>query len=420
MLKDEKNIINLNLKCGVSTIITDIIVMKTKLLAFLILPILAFGQAPVVYINFVSHNEPGDQLNLSANFSAMNTKVLQLAAIIDSKGASWNLETCDGYASGALTLQGVTSNIFKTITSGTYVDNIEIDPRLKTGLASINIADTYRLLDTLGCNPTHTMGGFTYFTNSGSPDWFVGEDTIVGLSYPWKKWKANLMWGAGSNPPHSNDLNDWGIWKPDTTNNFYSHTAKRSMWYVGNGCQPLQALDPTENEQTIITKLKGFIDSIQNGLLPQNKFYNYSVTINQSGFGTPLFQKISNICDSVNAWGTSKIRWAKLTEKFTAFQAWKTSTGLQYSQWNCGQTVTGISEEVKNEDFVFYPNPTSSFLNIISDEAKQSISLYNSIGEKVGSWDSVIGKNEINILQLPSGVYFIKMGDLAKKIIVSK
>jgi len=105
-------------------------------------------------------------LQLTNNFNLTNPKVIQLADIIDSKGASWNLETCEGYPTAALNIQGVNSNVFKTLVSGSYADNIEIDPRPKTSFPNFfNIADTYHLLDTLGANPTHTVGGFVYATS---------------------------------------------------------------------------------------------------------------------------------------------------------------------------------------------------------------------------------------------------------------
>ena len=47
----------------------------------------ALAQAPKIYINFVSHNEPGNNLQTSLPFNVMVPKVLQLATIIDSKGA---------------------------------------------------------------------------------------------------------------------------------------------------------------------------------------------------------------------------------------------------------------------------------------------------------------------------------------------
>lgn len=405
--------------------------MKKALLSILTIlySSLMFAQAPIVYINIVSHNEPGDNLQNTLKFNTMNTKVLQLAAIVDTKGAKWNLETCDGYPTGAFNFQTVNSNIFKTLTTAPYADNIEIDPRPKVvDTATMNIADTYRLLDTLGCNPTTTLGGFVYATTNQSTapiDWFKYQKTITGKKYPWKTWKANLMWGAGSYLPHTNDLNDYGIWKPDTVSysateaNFYRHNANRAVWFIGNGCQPIFALDSTENEQTIITTIKNFVSQVQSGAVPQNKFYVLSVVINQSHFGPTLFQKVSTICDSVNSWDTTKIQWKKLTEKFSLFQSWQTSSNLQYSQWLCDQTLD--IEDINAEDgFNIYPNPTNeNFAVKFEDKKQHTVQIYDMIGNLILS-NQVADTWVYDISKYSNGIYFIKVDNVTSKKIIRR
>ena len=55
-------------------------------------------QKPIVYVNFVSHNEPNDNLDLDSNYTPMKALVLQLADTINAKGAAWNLQTCADFA----------------------------------------------------------------------------------------------------------------------------------------------------------------------------------------------------------------------------------------------------------------------------------------------------------------------------------
>lgn len=376
-------------------------------LFFTLLATFSFGQAPKLYINFVSHNEPGDNLQQADKFNAMQTKVLELAKIFDAKNATWNLETCDGFPTGALQNQSAQNNIFRTITTAPYNDNIEIDPRPKTSFDKINIADTYHMLDSLGCKPTNTLGGFLYYNKSGAPDWFKYETEVKGLIYTKQKWQANLMWGAGSNPPHSNDLNDFGIWKPDTTNNFYKHNDKRTVWYMGNGCQPLQALDSTENEQTIISYVKAFVDSIQQGKVAQDKFYVYSIIINQSHFGPTLFKKVGTVIDSINAIGNDKIVWNKLTDKFKAFQTWQNSTKQSYSQWNCGEKLSGIEEMISKNGYAFYPNPVKDKLLFEwSDTQNHSIEIIDLTGKVVVS-KSMFNESQLDLNSIIPGVYTI-------------
>lgn len=393
----------------------------TTILLFLVLAVnCSIAQIPVVYISFVSHNEPGDNLQTNVNYQAMKTKTIQLADIIDAKGASWNLETCDGFVRGAYNneLNPTVSNVFNTIVSGSYSDNIEIDPRSKVNdTNSYNIADTYHYLTLMNSSPTNTLGGFVYSTEDQSVqpiDWWKYQDTITGKFFPTSKWKAQLMWGAGSYIPHSNDLNDYGIWKPSsvsythTLDSFYVHNPANSVWYIGNGCQPIQALDASENISSIINPLRSFIDSIQLGILPQNKFYSYSITINQSQFGTTLFSKISAICDTINNWGVSKIQWMTLTEKFAEFQSWQTSSGLQYSQWNCGEVPLPASlTSSTTVKYSIYPNPTSDNVKInFADNLNHSIEIKDLQGK-------TIFKSEVNetleFELIESGIFLIQI-----------
>lgn len=377
-----------------------------------------FAQIPKIYINFVTHNEPGDNLQAPLNFNITVPKVLQLANLMDSKGASWNLQTCDGFPTGALNLQGATSNIFRTLQQSPYSDNIEIDPRNKQTIYP-EIADLYHILDSLGANPTTTLGGFLYFSNVPNPlpDWFQYEDTIIGGTYTNVKWKCNLIWGAGStSPPHINDLNDYGVWKPDTTIDFYTHNPNRNVWYMGSGCQPLLGLDTTENEQTIISTIKGAIDSIQNNLWPSNKFYVYTVTFNQSQFGPTLFQKVSTICDSVNSWGTSKIQWATLTEKLDSFNVWQQNPN-DYSQWLCGETTTPVEANEKTKNYKIFPNPFNDRISIeISDTKKHKVEFLDLFGRTIHTI-AIQSDISVDLSNYLKGIYFIRIDGRTEKII---
>ncbi|MGB3946693.1 MAG: hypothetical protein WBM13_01805, partial [Bacteroidia bacterium] len=123
---------------------------------------------PKVYVNFVSHNEPDDQLQSNSNYTAMKALVLQLADTINTKGAAWNLQTCAGFVQGAVSVDGTTNNLFRTLAMAPYVDNIEIDPRYKSNTFG-TLADLYHVLGTLGANRTHTLGGF--LADTSQADW---------------------------------------------------------------------------------------------------------------------------------------------------------------------------------------------------------------------------------------------------------
>jgi hypothetical protein len=89
----------------------------------------------------------------------------------------------------------------------------------------------------------------------------------------------------------------------------------------------------------------------------------------------------------------------------------------------------GVEDVVKDEsELVVYPNPTSTILYITSlrgtkqsnyqiasqSLAKTSKALYNSVGQMVLSTK----ENEIDVSNLPRGVYFLKVGNMVRKVIV--
>lgn len=76
-------------------------------------------------------------------------------------------------------------------------------------------------------------------------------------------------------------------------------------------------------------------------------------------------------------------------------------------------------EENSTDEFSVYPNPASSFVNVTANEAMSS-QMFNIYGEKVGSWQLTAGNNGINVSNLPNGIYFLKIGNAAKKIVVSR
>ena len=389
--------------------------MKIKILILLLVTLTSlqlFGQAPIVYINFVSHNEPGDNLQDSSAYFASKAKCLQLANLMNNKGASWNLGTCDYFIDGALNYDNAISNandVFETLSSPIFSTRIEIDPRTKNHLGR-NAADAVSMINSCGGSASHNLSGFTYYSpNLSQIDWFNYQDTLTG-NITGYKWKADILWGAGSIPAHTMDLDDWGVWKPDTVganiqSSFYTHNPNRSLWYIGNGC--LSKLDTLSNEQDFITLLRNFVDSLQNNYLPQNKFYATTITLGQDEFGPTLFNKISTICDSINSWGATKVKWATTSQKFTEFQNWQINTTQEYSQWQCGQATTG-SDEIQKWNIELYPNPTNTGqLNIRSDEVPvEEAVIYSITGEFI---KSIKEPTTLNVSELSSGIYLIKL-----------
>ena len=380
----------------------------------------AFGQIPKLYIHIVSHNEPTDNIESSALiFNKFKNNALQMANIINTKNVRWNLQTSDGFILGALQYQSAgtsSTDIFETLAKPPYNDNIEIDPRSKNK-GGRNIADQWYLLDSCGANPSHNLGGFIYTTTNPSLvpiDWLQYRNPIIGNIYG-NSWQCSILSGAGSYPPHTNDLDDFGVFKPDTTNNFYSHNPTRNLWCMGKGCAPV--LDSLDNEQVIIDLIQSQVDSIQSGLWPQNKFYVTRIMTNQREYGPLFFQKISKVIDSLNLIPSSKLQWATISETFTFFQAWQTSSGLNYSQWLCGQTTSDIENLGINNEFLIYPNPFSNTVSIdFNDAQEHKIEVVDNLGSIL--YSLIINSNTaIDLSKFSNGLYIVFVDGRAQKII---
>jgi hypothetical protein len=69
---------------------------------------------------------------------------------------------------------------------------------------------------------------------------------------------------------------------------------------------------------------------------------------------------------------------------------------------------TGLSvDEVFANKFEVYPNPTSDYINIKSDENVDSIVLYNSIGQLL--LEKKQNTKLLNVENLKSGLYILKI-----------
>ena len=80
---------------------------------------------------------------------------------------------------------------------------------------------------------------------------------------------------------------------------------------------------------------------------------------------------------------------------------------------DCGDN--GIDEAILDNAVIVYPNPAKDRLTISADG---EVSIINSLGQVVKFCKSVNGISEINISDLERGVYYIKVKNAIKKLIV--
>lgn len=442
---------------------------KSLLLLFVLIAFTAVSQtSPKLYIGIGSHNEmkntgtdaePYDNPD-GIYFNKTKDSLKKIVDMILLKGAKYNLQTCQRfvYASHQHEAAGsptVTTDILEycyKLGGIPYGSVVEIDPRSKTATANmaspvnhtLNMADVAHMIDSTGAAASKNVGGFIYkpstSTNWTASDWTQYTTTITGIYNT--PWKANILWGAGAAilPVHTQDANNFGVWKPRGTQDsldFYCHDPAQNVWVQGNGCG--LSLDTVTDIQTIISEVRDLATKIANGTYPSNKFYCATIMFHFKHFQSLNYRKkLTQIIDSVNVLaGQNKVVWATISQKHTAFQAWSTASGVPYSQWRCGQTTTlaptcaptaiAENETYLNTGVKIYPNPATNTLNYELQTLQQETSLvvYDNFGRIIMRSDLAEQKGSVTLDKLAAGVYYITINTKSgvskpEKLIISE
>lgn len=81
-----------------------------------------------------------------------------------------------------------------------------------------------------------------------------------------------------------------------------------------------------------------------------------------------------------------------------------------------GEGIDGIDENCEN-NFTIYPNPATEMLTIINNSSGTEVEIVNMIGQIVKKVE-IIDRKELNVSDLESGVYFVKMNGVSMKLII--
>jgi len=85
------------------------------------------------------------------------------------------------------------------------------------------------------------------------------------------------------------------------------------------------------------------------------------------------------------------------------------STGLFTIQLTKANHGVGIANQNLAEEMVFYPNPTSGIVQVITAAKKTDLIVYNAVGEKVVERLQLIaGKHTLDLSHLAKGTYTVK------------
>lgn len=69
----------------------------------------------------------------------------------------------------------------------------------------------------------------------------------------------------------------------------------------------------------------------------------------------------------------------------------------------------GSIDDFSSKRFTFYPNPSKSFINLSAKENIDTVDLYNSFGQKVKHQTINNLSSQLDISDLPKGIYFMRV-----------
>ncbi|PWG04603.1 hypothetical protein DIS07_11705 [Polaribacter aquimarinus] len=149
--------------------------------------------------------------------------------------------------------------------------------------------------------------------------------------------------------------------------------------------------------------------------------YNYELWISDgTDVGTKLFQDINP--STVQYSGGSNPSSYFTHNNVLYFSATNGTSG--YELWKLEQTALSVKNETRSQlaELSIYPNPTSDILNIqVENQQIESVKVYSLFGKEVMHISDNTGVEKVDISNLSSGVYLLKLktevGFFTKKII---
>lgn len=382
---------------------------KLIFFSFIVIAINGSSQ-PVVYFNFVSHNEETAQWNGTPYYTANRTRLVTLANYFQANGITWNLQSDWVYLTNVLTqetpvLMSTTNN--KNILLWMQDDKgVEMDPHAHE--SQYIYPDVVKLMDSVGLAESKLMGGTIYNDSNGVNIWTNLINGQYGIIFPNKFWQPDYMMGGGT-PNHVADLKYYGFWNPQSTTNYLTHDTSNHLRHIGVGCSI--KIKDTSTVTGVAAELNDVVLKVQSGQYPSNGFYLQTIFFEQGDLNNIAFyNKVIEIADSVNAIvATGNAQWKTLKQ---AYIQWETVYNAQMFQWECGQIVSEI-ENITENDIKIYPNPASEKIKFEMNGMKTltdaELRIYNVFGDLVHQSVLTDSRNEIDISHLSKGMYFYQL-----------
>lgn len=374
------------------------------------------AQPPVVYFNFLSHNEETASWDNVNYYNINRTKLMAIANYFAANQITWNMQSDWRYLKNAIInevppLINNTNN--KSILRWMYEDKgVEMDPHAHESVYLY--PDVAKLLDSIGLPESKIMGGSIYNDTNGINIWTSLINGQYGAVYPNHFWEPSYMMGGGT-PNHVADLKYYGFWNPQSPSNYLTHDTSTHLIHFGVGC-PFKIRDTT-NVANFIAGIRDVVQKVKTGQYPSNGFYFQSIFFGQGDLGNPaLYSKIFEVADSLNVIVASgDAQWKTMKQTYTL---WETIYQRQMFQWDCGQLVNDIDDNHENEKSIrIYPNPVTEFLHIVNIQNKYPVQIMDVAGKIRIEKNTTDNGLNLDVSRLGNGFYLLRNGNSVLKFI---
>lgn len=293
-----------------------------------------FSQTPV-YLTFTTHNEDAEPYNNFIYYKTKRNFIVQLADSIVAKGAKWNFQSdwrfliaVKNFDTGSVILNTNGKNLIKWLVEDKGID---CDPHSHES-NGYNYSDVAYLHSQLGITPSKVVGGFLYDTVVSGNNWENLENGMYGRMYTTYFWQPDILWGGGTQN-HLNDPQNFGLWNPQSMENFYVHDTTKHLTLLGNGCN--NKIYDTSLVTTSVQRIRNLVNAITYKAFPDSGFYTATVHTQIGSLNISQINKVVQFIDSVKAFVNSgKVVWKNLDE---IFEIWKTDYGKKPFRTSCSE-----------------------------------------------------------------------------------
>lgn len=203
--------------------------------------------------------------------------------------------------------------------------------------------------------------------------------------------------------------------------------ATQNTWYVsvfsgwGGPSSGLGGLYKTTNRGTSWTKLTGtMFDRVTSCTFnPSNANQIYLTTETQ---GLWMSSNINNVTPTFTLVANYPFRQPERVffNPYNVNEIWVSSfgNGMKMGTLN----TTGEIEFTNENSFDVYPNPSQGnfTVKVKVGNQKTEMKAFNEMGKEVGTWKLEAGENQIDMNSLSNGIYFLRMNNEVKKVVIQK